>query len=127
MAVAARFYVAEVTRRAWNAGALSVIMQPVTRGAENKSWAAATPTGKIELTIQNEAAATWFDDRLAKEVAITFEDRPELCVLCNEEVDGYGGNVGQEVSEYTVKELPQLKVGDVAHARCVGDALEAKK
>jgi hypothetical protein len=126
MAVVARFYVQTVTKKAFNTGALNVILAPVTRGQENKSWASATPSGRIELTIQNESAAKWFDDRLAKEVAITFEDRPEICALCPDEVEAQGPNVGHDVQQYHVDKVPSLKLGQAVHARCFMEAVEAK-
>jgi hypothetical protein len=78
-AVEARFYVAEVTRRAWGGAPWSVKLQAVSRGPENKVWASATPSGTVTLEISNEAAARWFDDRLGKgDVAITFTDAPDV-------------------------------------------------
>jgi len=76
MAVQARFYVASITRHA-NTDQSDVILRPVTRGGANSEWASATPSGKMELTITNAGATSWFNDRLGKEVAITFADRPE--------------------------------------------------
>ena len=71
--VTARFYVSEVTRRAYNPDHVTVKLQAAGRGEQNKAWAAATPSGTIELTINNAAAAAFFGDRLAKDVALTFE------------------------------------------------------
>jgi hypothetical protein len=74
MAVQARFYVAQITRNAFNPAQKSVVLHAVGRGEENKTWASATPVGKIEMSINNPKAADWFDERLGKDVAITFED-----------------------------------------------------
>lgn len=74
MSVLARFYVAETTRRAYQPSHLEVTLQAVSRGEENKSWAAATPSGSVKLVINNEGAAKWFADRLAKDVLIRFDD-----------------------------------------------------
>lgn len=82
MSVQARFYVAEVTRYAYNSDQSKVTLRAVARGEENKSWAAATPSGEITLTIGNANAAKWFADRLGRDVAMTFEDRTELCADC---------------------------------------------
>lgn len=71
MSVTAKFYCAEITETAWAPGARKVILQPVTRGEDNKSWAAATPSGRIELQIQNPLAAEQFVNRA--EYLITFE------------------------------------------------------
>lgn len=72
--VEAKFYVAEITRRSYNKGAATVILQPVTRGSENHSWASATPTGKIEMTINNALAAQAFE--LGEEYTVTFTHAP---------------------------------------------------
>lgn len=72
--IRARFYVQQVTRYAHAPSALQVTLNPVTRGEENKTWAAATPAGQITLTINNGNAGEWFAERLGKDVAILFED-----------------------------------------------------
>ncbi len=71
MSVTARFFVAETTRYAYNADATKVILSPATRGEENKQWAAATPSGRIEMTINNGAASDQFVPKA--EFLITFE------------------------------------------------------
>lgn len=78
MSIAARFYVSEVTRFAYNPDATKVSLQAVARGPENKAWATATPSGAVQLTIQNPVASRWFEERLGKDVAITFEDAAEI-------------------------------------------------
>lgn len=69
MGVVAKFYVASKTEHAGGQG--SVVLNAVTRGAENASWAAATPNGKIEMYVINQAAL----DRLVvgDEYLVTFE------------------------------------------------------
>ena len=76
MSVQARFFVQSITRHAYNPGAGQVVMSAAARGPENKTWAAATPSGNITMTIGNPAAMSWFDERLGKEVAIQFTDAP---------------------------------------------------
>jgi hypothetical protein len=73
MAVTARFYVSEVTHRAYNPAAAQVKLQATTRGDENKGWATATPSGSIDMAIQNPDAAAFFAARLGQDIAITFE------------------------------------------------------
>lgn len=85
--VTARFYVAEVNRFAgesqagWAAPAprIAVKLRVVSgnRAPENQQWASATPQGEITMTVGNPAAAEWFDSMLGKDIAITFEERPE--------------------------------------------------
>lgn len=73
MTVSARFYVSEVTRQAYNPAHLKVTLTAVGRGDKNAQWAEATPSGKIEMTINNEPAASQFAEALGKDVAITFD------------------------------------------------------
>lgn len=89
MKVTARFYVREVKRFAasvsqahaggWAEPAprIEVVMSPVSgaKGKANETWASATPSGEVKLTVGNPAAAAWFDSMLGKDVAITFEER----------------------------------------------------
>jgi hypothetical protein len=75
MSVIAKFYVREITRYSYNPASVTVKLGPVTRGEENKSWAAATPTGDITLGIQNELASRQFE--LGEEYLITFEHAPK--------------------------------------------------
>jgi hypothetical protein len=76
-AVQARFYVAGYERTSWGPNVTIVKMQAVSRGEHNKNWAAATPSGQIQMTIRNESAAGWFVDRLGKEVSVTFQETDE--------------------------------------------------
>lgn len=84
MAVEARFYVAEVHKfatavkndgwaepRPWG----KVVLRPVTRGEANKDWASSTPSGQIDMTVAGNAFP-WFEERLATELRIVFDDRP---------------------------------------------------
>lgn len=82
MAVAARFWVQSVKKSAISGGDVSreVILAPVIRpggmeGAEgNVDWSKYTPSGEIRLVVTSDAAGEWFEDRIAKDVAITFDD-----------------------------------------------------
>lgn len=76
-AVQARFYVSGYERFSYDPSQTQVKLQAVSRGEHNKSWAAATPSGQITMTIKNGSAAEWFTERLGKEVAITFTEAPE--------------------------------------------------
>jgi hypothetical protein len=78
MAVAARFYVAKITRNAYNPDHVEVMLQAVARGPENKAWASATPAGQITMTVNNEQAGAWFTDLLGNDVAITFDKADPL-------------------------------------------------
>ena len=96
MTVQARFFVSEITKGAAGNGT-RIKLSPVTRGKHNADWAAATPVATFEMSVNNPAAAAWFDERIGKELAITFEDRPELCEHCHEEISYTrpAGNYGE--------------------------------
>lgn len=81
MAIAARFWINQVTKHGYANGtggwadpapAGNVVLAPVI-GKENEPWASATPSGKIELTVRG-SALPWFEERLGKTLAITFDD-----------------------------------------------------
>lgn len=74
MAVAAHFYIAELTNFAYNPGNTIVKLRPSTKGEQNKTWAQATPSGEITMTIGNPAASDWFRSRLGRDVSIRFDD-----------------------------------------------------
>jgi hypothetical protein len=74
--VVARFYVSGYERNAYDTSATIVKMQAVTRGEHNKNWAAYTPSGSVQMTIKNAAAASWFVDQLGQEVEVTFALAP---------------------------------------------------
>jgi hypothetical protein len=76
-AVVGRFYVSGLKRSAYQPDAVMVEMQPVTRGEHNKAWAAATPSGKIEMMILNSSAAGVFVDRLGDEFEVLFTPVPK--------------------------------------------------
>jgi hypothetical protein len=80
MAVVAKFFVSEMTKRAYNPSHVTVKMSPVVRGDQNAQWAASTPSGDITLQINNPRAAAAFDAAMqAKaECLITFDfERPD--------------------------------------------------
>lgn len=77
MAVKARFFVASTQRFSYNRDAITVRLQAVSRGEENKEWASATPSGTVEMSITKGPAADWFANRLGEEVVLTFEDGGE--------------------------------------------------
>lgn len=80
--VLARFWVQKVIKSAAAGNGITreVIMQPVIRatglpGAEgNVNWSKYTPSGEIRLVVTADGAGDWFEDRLMKDIAITFED-----------------------------------------------------
>lgn len=75
-AVVARFFVSGYQRRAYDPEATEVTLNAVSRGEHNKTWARATPSGEIKMTIKNESAASWFMDRLGSEIEVSFTPAP---------------------------------------------------
>lgn len=72
MAVRCKFYCHSVTQSV-NGG--QVTLFPVSRGDENREWASATPSGKVELTILNDLAVAEFV--AGEEYWIDFTKAPE--------------------------------------------------
>lgn len=62
--ITARFYVASVLRQSYNPEHAQIVLTPAYADGANKAWAEATPSGKIELTVNNPSAAQWFEDRM---------------------------------------------------------------
>lgn len=52
--VRAKMYVDAITYRQWG---VELTMRVVSRGEDNKQWAAASPAGELRLTIKNEKAS----------------------------------------------------------------------
>lgn len=73
MSVQARFYVDQVTKRAYNPDHVEVTLKAAGRGEQNKSWSQYTPSGTLSMTINNPSAAEFFTDRLGQDIAITFD------------------------------------------------------
>lgn len=79
MAVAARFWVTEVTKKCGSGDEIiyDVTLKPVVSPSQgNDNWSKYTPSGTINLVVTNEAAGRWFEDRLRKNLAIVFDDVP---------------------------------------------------
>lgn len=74
----AKFYVKSVTATAGGSSPDqgSIELAPVTRGAANAKWAAATPSGEIKLFVSNPSAWRAFRDALGKELYVDFTDVP---------------------------------------------------
>jgi len=52
----------------------NVTLKAVSRGAENSSWASATPTGTLTMYVSNPSGFAWMQSRLGKEVYMDFTD-----------------------------------------------------
>lgn len=93
--VHARFFIQTVTRHASVPDGVQVVLVASGRGAENKDWAKWTPMGKIEMQVNDPGGAQWFLDRLGKDVALTFTERPMVCPTCKIEVAMAGEHAEQ--------------------------------
>lgn len=81
--IRARFWIQKVAKQAASQGAVTHIVElaPVVRASgqpgydpeANVQWSRYTPSGRIEMTVTNEAAGAAFDAAVGKDVAITFE------------------------------------------------------
>lgn len=82
MSVAARFWVQKVTKQATAGDSVTRIVElaPVIRSVgqpgegQNVDWSKYTPSGSITLTVTADAGGQWFEDRLGRDVAISFSD-----------------------------------------------------
>lgn len=81
--ILARFYVAETTRTAYgaqknpDAPTGKVVLQAVSRGAQNAQWSEATPMGRIEMTVNNPAGFAAFEAALGLDCDITITPIPK--------------------------------------------------
>lgn len=88
MSVSARFYVSKIEKTP--SDYIGVTLLPVTRSVQrtpeeiaadpsyrgfNGDWSKYTPSGKFEMNVSVESgAASWFEEHLGKDVAITFDE-----------------------------------------------------
>ena len=75
MAVKARFWVREITKHG-NVEQTTALLSAVTRkqGTDNVDWSQYTPSGELRISITTDGAREWFEQRLGKDVSITFDD-----------------------------------------------------
>lgn len=75
--ITARFHVAEITSRSVRTGSANatIVLTPAYANGANKEWAAATPSGKIELQVSNPAAVEQFTEwmKSGQDLHLTFE------------------------------------------------------
>lgn len=76
--ITARFYVNEVTTFAGATPQAKIKLTPSYANGANKEWAVATPSGVIELNVQNPTAVEQFKAWQASgaNLGITFEEVP---------------------------------------------------
>lgn len=71
--VRAKFFVTSIARTTYGG---TVRLQAVTRGKDNAEWAAATPSGTVEMTVLNEVALAVFQNP-GDEFYIDFSPAPK--------------------------------------------------
>lgn len=76
--ILARFYVAKTEH--FPGTQVNAHLNAVSRGDQNKQWAAATPVGEIKLTINNPAASELLDEwrKAGVDVEVTMRPVPVL-------------------------------------------------
>jgi hypothetical protein len=76
MQVTARFFVAEMTRQAYDPTAAKITLKPAyNSGSGNEAWAKATPSGEMWLQVQNPSAVAFFQQAMddKQDLHLTFE------------------------------------------------------
>ena len=78
--ITARFYVASIEFPAGTDGQGKIVLQPAYANGANAEWATATPSGRIELQVNNPDATALFNQwRLAREdLHITMQPVAEI-------------------------------------------------
>jgi hypothetical protein len=116
VSIRAKFYVAELTLLPGYANTTKIALAAVVRGDHNASWAAATPVGRLEMTINNPAAGKWFEDFL--KAARTTGRSPEVYLDIAPVEDGWPG----DGHKFRMADVPP---GHYQSGRC-GDCGEPK-
>lgn len=83
--VVGRFFVQTLARQAYGSGWAEpapkgpVHLQVCSRGPENKEWASATPSGSIDMVLNNGSAWQFFEEAMDEEcdVEVTFRKVPK--------------------------------------------------
>jgi hypothetical protein len=109
MSIRAKFYVAECTMTPGNGGGGKVKLSAVSRGSRNADWASATPSGTIEMFVNNPKAFDWFVGVLkgAEGTGIY----PEVFIDFNVSTDGLLG----DGHAFVAAELPE---NHYLHGKC---------
>lgn len=87
--VRAKFNIKSIELTPGNQGG-KIVLQAVSRGDRNADWAAATPSGTIEMYVNNPDGFAWFLDRLQAQREVG--RYPEVFVDFSDSVDGWVGD-----------------------------------
>lgn len=90
MSTRAKFYVSGLTLLPGKDAGIKLNLQAVCRGDRNNQWANATPSGSMEMLIQNPAAVAWWEGfmRSSRETG----KQPELFIDIYPATDGWPGD-----------------------------------
>lgn len=86
----AKFYVSGLTLLPGHDAGIKLELRAVCRGDRNSQWAAATPSGSMEMLIQNPSAVAWWDGfmRAARDTG----RQPEVFIDIYPSSDGWPGD-----------------------------------
>lgn len=90
MRTQAKFYVSGLTLLPGQQSGIKVNLSAVCRGDRNASWATATPSGSMEMLIQNPAAVRVWEDFMQS--ARATGKSPELFIDIYPSTDGWPGD-----------------------------------
>jgi len=90
MGTRAKFYVSALTSYPGLSAGVKVSMAAVSRGDTNASWATATPIGQLEMTVNNPAAVTWWENFM--QAARATGRPPEVFLDITPSTDGWPGD-----------------------------------
>lgn len=90
MATRAKFYVSELGLLPGQGAGVKLKLHAVSRGSRNADWATATPSGSMEMMIQNPAAVQWWEDFV--NASRKTGKQPELFIDIYPSEDGWPGD-----------------------------------
>lgn len=90
MATRAKFYVSGLTLLPGKDAGVRLNLSAVSRGDRNNQWSSATPSGSMEMLIQNPAAVAWWEDFM--HTARSTGKQPELFIDIYPSTDGWPGD-----------------------------------
>ncbi len=99
MTVRAKFYISELTQYPGAAGG-KVKLGAATRGARNADWASATPSGTLELNINNPAAFDFFVDLLARSKDLGFAPEVDIIMSASGDMEPHAFEPFERANHY---------------------------
>lgn len=90
MSTRAKFYVTGLTLLPGKDAGVTLNLAAVGRGDRNADWAAATPSGNMQMTINNPKAVEWWESFM--QTARSTGKQPELFIDIYPSADGWPGD-----------------------------------